>query len=89
MNILSFLIIGLIAGWVASTLTEGHGLGIVRDIIVGVIGAFVGGFIFSIFGVATFGFWGTVATSVVGAMAFLFIVGLFTDRSKSLPLSRS
>lgn len=77
MGIVAFLIVGLIAGWVASLLVEGHGLGTLGDLIVGVIGALVGGFIFNILGVTAYGFWGSVGMSVVGASVFLFIVGLF------------
>lgn len=78
MNIIAFLLIGLFAGWIASSLIQGHGLGTPGDIIVGVIGAFVGGFVFDIFGITTYGFWGSLGMSVVGALVFLFIVGLFT-----------
>lgn len=47
MGILSFLLLGLIAGFLASVVMKGGGYGIVGDIIVGVIGAFIGGFLFS------------------------------------------
>ena len=77
MSIIMFLLVGLIAGWIASNVMEGHGFGGVGDIIVGIIGAFVGGFIFDVFGVVTYGFWGNVAMSAIGAIVFLFLVGLF------------
>ena len=79
MNILVFLLVGLISGWIAGKLIEGHGFGALGDIVVGIIGAFVGGFVFGSMGVEAFGFWGSVAMSVVGAAVFLVIVGLFTN----------
>tara|TARA_B110001454_G_scaffold16145_1_gene14569 strand:+ start:54234 stop:54506 length:273 start_codon:yes stop_codon:yes gene_type:complete len=78
MNIIVFLLVGLLAGWIASSLMRGEGLGILADIIVGVIGAFVGGFIFEMAGVGIYGFWSALGMSVIGAMVFLFIVGLFS-----------
>ncbi len=84
MNILAFLLVGLLAGWIASVLMEGHGLGALGDIIVGIIGAILGGMIFNLFGVYTYGFWPSVGMSVVGAVVFLFLLGLFTTPSKTL-----
>lgn len=85
MSIIAFLVVGLVAGWIASMLVEGHGLGIVGDIIVGIIGAFIGGFVFNAMGVYSDGFWGAVATSAVGAVVLLFLVNLFMNaRSKKL-----
>jgi len=78
MDIVIFLLVGLIAGWIASSLMKGEGLGILGDIVVGVIGAFLGGFIFGMAGVAVYGFWSALGMSVIGAMVFLFIVGLFS-----------
>ena len=83
MNIISFLLVGLIAGWIASSLVAGHGLGALRDIIVGIIGAFVGGFVFEILGVTIYGFWGAVGMSVVGAMVFLAMVRAFAGSRRS------
>jgi uncharacterized membrane protein YeaQ/YmgE (transglycosylase-associated protein family) len=48
MNILAWLVLGLIAGFLASVVMKGGGYGIVGDIIVGIIGAFIGGFVFSL-----------------------------------------
>ncbi len=78
MNIVGFLFVGLLAGWIASLLLDGHGLGALGDMVVGVVGAFVGGFIFNSFGLTAYGMWGTLGMSVVGAMAFLIIIRLFT-----------
>ncbi len=83
MNILAFLMIGILTGWLSGILVEGHGMGVVTDLIVGIIGAFVGGFVFSILGVTAYGFWGSFVMSVIGAVVFLMLVGLFSGSYKS------
>ncbi|HWU27113.1 MAG TPA: GlsB/YeaQ/YmgE family stress response membrane protein [Rhizomicrobium sp.] len=50
MSILGWLVLGLIAGWIASKIVNKSGEGIVLDIVLGVVGAFVGGWIFTQFG---------------------------------------
>jgi uncharacterized membrane protein YeaQ/YmgE (transglycosylase-associated protein family) len=53
MNILSWIVVGLIAGWLAGMVMRGGGFGVLGDIIVGIIGALIGGFIASrLFGVS-------------------------------------
>ena len=80
MSILTFLIIGLLAGWIASSLREGGGYGLVGDIIVGVIGSFIGGYIFGRLGILTSGFVGNLIAAAVGAIVLLFIVNLLRRR---------
>jgi uncharacterized membrane protein YeaQ/YmgE (transglycosylase-associated protein family) len=50
MGILSWIVLGLIAGFLASVVMKGGGYGIIGDIIVGIVGALIGGFVFSLFG---------------------------------------
>ena len=50
MSILAWLIVGLIAGWLGSMVVNRSGEGLVLDIVLGVVGAFVGGFLFNQFG---------------------------------------
>ncbi len=78
MNILYFLTVGLIAGWLASYVIRGHGLGIVGDIAVGIVGALVGGFIFNSTGTTTYGIAGAIGLSAIGAIVFLIFVRLIT-----------
>jgi uncharacterized membrane protein YeaQ/YmgE (transglycosylase-associated protein family) len=52
MGILWFLVIGAVAGWLAGQLMQGSGFGMVGDIIVGIVGAIVGGYMFSLLGVS-------------------------------------
>jgi len=77
MNLLWFLIVGLIAGWLAGLLVKGGGFGLVGDLVVGVIGAFLGGFLFSSLGVsAGGGLIGSIIVATIGAVVLLFLVRL-------------
>ncbi|HSJ30011.1 MAG TPA: GlsB/YeaQ/YmgE family stress response membrane protein [Longimicrobiales bacterium] len=76
MDILTWLIVGLIAGVLAALVVGGVGL--IGDIIVGIVGAFVGGWIFQQLGVTTpfSGLAGTIFTAFVGAVVLLFLLHL-------------
>ncbi len=77
MNLLWFLIVGLIAGWLAGLLVKGGGFGLIGDLVVGVIGAFLGGFLFSTLGVsAGGGLIGSIIVATIGAVVLLFLVRL-------------
>uniref|UniRef100_UPI003A96D1EB GlsB/YeaQ/YmgE family stress response membrane protein n=1 Tax=Pseudidiomarina sp. TaxID=2081707 RepID=UPI003A96D1EB len=55
MNFLWFLLVGLIAGWLAGSLVKGGGFGLLGNIVIGVIGALIGGFLFNVLGVSSGG----------------------------------
>ena len=75
MDFLWFLLVGLIAGWLAGVLVKGGGFGLVGDLVVGVIGAFLGGFLFSSFGVSRGGgLIGSILVATVGAVVLLVVV---------------
>lgn len=77
MNFLWFLIIGLIAGWLAGVLMKGGGFGMVGDLVVGVIGAILGGWLFGALGLsAGGGLIGSLVVATIGAVVLLFIVRL-------------
>jgi uncharacterized membrane protein YeaQ/YmgE (transglycosylase-associated protein family) len=77
MSLLWFLIIGIIAGWLAGLIMRGKGFGLLGNMIVGVLGAMVGGYMFSFLNVsASHGLIGSLFTAVVGAIVFLFLVRL-------------
>ena len=77
MDLLSFLVVGLVAGWLAGVLVKGGGFGAIGDIIVGVVGALLGGFLFRSLGVsAGGGLVGNIVVATVGAVVLLFIVRL-------------
>lgn len=75
MGILSWIVVGLIAGWLAGLVMKGGGYGILGDIILGIIGALVGGFIGgAIFGVGISGF--NIETLVVAFLGAVVVVAL-------------
>ena len=77
MNFLWFLIIGLVAGWLAGVLMKGGGFGMVGDLVVGVIGAVLGGWLFGALGLsAGGGLIGSLVVATIGAVVLLFIVRL-------------
>jgi uncharacterized membrane protein YeaQ/YmgE (transglycosylase-associated protein family) len=79
MNITSlvlFLIVGLAAGWLASSIMRGGSLGLVGDLIVGVVGAMLGGWLFNLLGIAIGGLFGSLVTALVGAIVLLYLLRL-------------
>ncbi|MEO6279799.1 GlsB/YeaQ/YmgE family stress response membrane protein [Roseateles sp.] len=77
MSLLWFLVVGIVAGWLAGKLVKGGGFGLIGDLVVGVIGAFVGGFLFSSLGVsAGGGLIGSIIVATIGAVVLLFVVRL-------------
>jgi uncharacterized membrane protein YeaQ/YmgE (transglycosylase-associated protein family) len=75
-SIIGFLLIGLVAGWLAGQLVKGRGFGLVANLVVGVIGALIGGFVFGQLGVSAGGLLGELASATVGAVILLFLVKL-------------
>lgn len=72
-----FLVIGGIAGWLAGMILKGGGFGILGNIIVGVLGALLGGWLFKLAKISIGGEWlGPIVTATVGAVVLLFVVGL-------------
>ena len=83
MNIFLWIIFGAIAGWIASIITgKNRKMGAIANIVVGIIGAFVGGYIMQFFGVqGVTGFnLPSLLVAIVGAVVLLWVVGLFTRR---------
>ena len=77
LNLVWFLLIGLVAGWLAGLLLRGQGFGCSGNILIGAIGGLIGGFLFAQFGIDSFrGFLGSLLTALVGAIVLLFVVGL-------------
>jgi uncharacterized membrane protein YeaQ/YmgE (transglycosylase-associated protein family) len=80
-DLLTWIIVGLVAGVLAS-LVVGGGFGIIGDIIIGIVGAFVGGWIFSKLGVESpwGGLAGTIFVAFIGAVVLLFLLRLIRRR---------
>ena len=83
MEFVWFILIGLAAGWLAGQVMKGGGFGVLGDIVVGVIGALLGGFLFRTFGVsAGGGLLGSLIVATIGAIILLFVLRLV---KKALP----
>ena len=80
MNLLIQLIVGGIAGWLASILMKRDGSqGILLNIVVGIVGGFLGGWLLPMLGIGLGGGWiGYLITALVGAVVLLLIFNLFT-----------
>jgi len=78
MDILTWLIVGLVAGVLASLVVGGTGYGIIGDIVVGIVGAFVGGWLFTAAGWHSpiAGLAGTIFIAFIGAIVLLVIIHL-------------
>ncbi len=81
MGLLTWVVVGAIAGWLASSVMKGSGLGLIGNIVVGVIGALVGGYLAGTFfnmsnAISGINFT-TIVVAFLGAVIVLFIAGLF------------
>ena len=73
MGVLAWILIGLIAGWLAARITNAP-RGLVRNLVVGLLGSLVGGFLFGKLGVHVVpDFWGELITATIGAVVFLLL----------------
>lgn len=77
-SVIWWLVVGLIAGVLASLVMRGGGYGIVGDIIVGLIGAFIGGFLTSLIGLSGGGFVWTVIVAFIGACILIALLRAFS-----------
>ena len=86
MSIIGWLILGLIAGFIASKIVNKTGEGVIIDIVLGVIGAVVGGYLFTLFGAAPVTGLNiySMVVAVVGAIVVLFVYHAVTGRSRAL-----
>ena len=74
MEIIWFLLIGLIAGWLAGQIMRGGGYGVIGDIVVGIVGSLIGGFIFRLLGITTYGMLGAIVMAVIGAIVLIAVL---------------
>ena len=86
MDLLTWLIVGLVAGVLASLLMGGTGYGLIGDIIIGIVGAFVGGWIFNSLGVSSpwGGLAGTIFVAFIGAVVLLFLLRLIRGARRTV-----
>ena len=77
MEFIWFILIGLVAGWLAGQLMKGGGFGVVGDIVVGVVGALLGGYLFRTLGVSSGGgLIGAIIVATIGAVVLIFLLRL-------------
>ena len=75
------LVIGAIAGWLAGTLFKGGGFGLAGNIVVGLLGALLGGWLFELLNISVGGEWlGPIVTSTAGAIVLLFAISLIKKK---------
>ena len=68
------IIVGLIAGYIASLIEKGKGSGCIINLVLGVAGGMLGGWLFSLFGINSYGWIGEIVVGVIGAVIILWIV---------------
>ena len=86
MSIIGWLILGLIAGFIASKLVNKSGEGLILDIVLGIVGAVVGGYLFTFFGaspVTGLNIYSMIV-AVIGAVVVLIVYHAITGRSRSI-----
>ncbi|HVS87348.1 MAG TPA: GlsB/YeaQ/YmgE family stress response membrane protein [Candidatus Acidoferrum sp.] len=74
-----WLIIGLIAGWLAGKIARGRGFGCITDIVLGIVGSFIGGWVFVKLGIFGGGFWYSLTAATLGAVILVLIAHLFSS----------
>lgn len=82
MSVIGWILLGLIAGWIGSKIVNKSGQGMLMDIVLGIVGAIVGGLIFSFFGadgVTGFNIWSLIV-AVIGSIVVLWIYHQMSGR---------
>jgi len=82
-NVIWWLVVGLIAGFLASRVMRGGGYGLIGDIVVGIIGALIGGWLAGLLGLGSFGLIGTIIVAFIGACILLAILHAVGGRGAS------
>jgi uncharacterized membrane protein YeaQ/YmgE (transglycosylase-associated protein family) len=77
-----WLLIGLVAGWLAGKIGRGRGFGCITDIVLGIVGSFIGGWVFVKLGIFGGGFWYSLAAATLGAVILVSIAHLFSSGNR-------
>jgi uncharacterized membrane protein YeaQ/YmgE (transglycosylase-associated protein family) len=72
-NLIWWIVVGLIAGWAAGKIMKGGGYGPAMDIVLGIVGAVVGGWLMGMLGIHARGFLGTIVIAVIGAVFLIWL----------------
>ena len=81
MGFLWYIIIGIAAGFLAGKIMRGGGFGVIINLILGIAGGVLGGWVFGLLGIAASGIIGSLITATVGAILMLWIASLFNKRN--------
>jgi uncharacterized membrane protein YeaQ/YmgE (transglycosylase-associated protein family) len=76
-----WILVGLIGGWLAGKIARGRGFGCIADIVLGIVGSFIGGWVFVKLGILGGGFWYSLAAATLGAVILVSIAHLFGGNS--------
>jgi uncharacterized membrane protein YeaQ/YmgE (transglycosylase-associated protein family) len=79
-GLIAWIVVGLISGWLAGLVMKGGGYGMIGDILVGLVGSLVGGFLMSMFDQGIAGFWGSIFVAFLGACVFIAISRAISGR---------
>lgn len=80
-GLLAWLVVGLIAGFLASAVMRGGGYGLIGDVLIGIVGAFVGGLVVDLLSPGeSFGFWGSVVVAFIGACILIVLLRAVSRR---------
>ncbi|MCA1789158.1 MAG: GlsB/YeaQ/YmgE family stress response membrane protein [Thioalkalivibrio sp.] len=80
MQILVFVVVGGMAGWIAGVVVRGGGQGILLNVLVGILGAFLGGWLFGVMGIGMAGLGGLFLMATIGAVILLALLRLISRR---------
>ena len=71
------LVIGIVAGFLAGKIMKGSGFGLLGDLVVGILGAWIGSWVYGLLGITTGGILGIIVMAVIGACLLLYVIRLF------------
>ena len=81
MDFIWFILIGALSGFIAGKIMKGGGFGILINLLLGIAGGVLGGWLFSLFGLGSKGLIGSLVISVIGAVVILWIASFFRRKS--------
>lgn len=79
-NLIVLLLVGLIAGFLAAKVMTGHGMGLIWDLVVGILGAFLGGWLAGLLGIAVGSLLAEIVVAFFGAIILLFVFRALVGR---------
>ncbi|HEX5137148.1 MAG TPA: GlsB/YeaQ/YmgE family stress response membrane protein [Planctomycetota bacterium] len=82
MELVYVVLIGIAAGWIAGQMTKGRGFGLVGNLVIGVLGAVIGGMIVPLLGFKATSLLGQLIQATVGALLLLFLLGLASGKKR-------